>query len=40
MALPFMQTVKGEKSFKGKGIAEVAYSCWILGIFLSLNDGE
>ena len=26
MALTFMQTVKGEKSFKGKSIAEIAWS--------------
>ena len=37
MALNFLQSVKGEKSFKGKIIAEIALSFWILDLFLSLK---
>ena len=36
----FLLTVNGEKSFKGKSIAEITYSFWILGILLSLKDRE
>ena len=38
MALTLLQIVKGEKSFKGKSIAEIAYTFWIFHIFLSLKD--
>ena len=40
MALTLLQIVEGEKSFKGKSIAEIAYSFWILDISPSLKDGE
>ena len=35
MALTLLQIVKGEKSFKGKSIAEIGYSFWILVNLLS-----
>ena len=33
MALTLLQIVKGDKSFKGKSIAEIDHSFWILYIF-------
>ena len=35
MSLALLQIVKGEKTFKGKTIAEISYSFWILDIFPS-----
>ena len=37
MALTFLQIVNGEKTFKGKSIAEISHSFWILDILLSEN---
>ena len=39
MALNFMQTIKDQK-FQREELTEFAYSDWISGICLSLNDGE
>ena len=40
MVLTFIQSLKNEKSFKGKIIAEIHQSRWFFVIFLSLKDGE
>ena len=37
MALTLLQIVNGEKTFKGKSIAEIYYSFWIMDIILSEN---
>ena len=37
MALTSFQIVKGEKTFKGKSIAEISYSFWIFDILSSEN---